>query len=112
MAKEMILLDTNIWIDYFRGKEAVVRFIDNQPKSNIAISSIVIMELYKGSLNKAELREMKKVLKGYQVIDINENISKTALRLSEQYALSHQMAIPDTLIAATALVFDRTGDPA
>lgn len=112
MAKEVILLDTNIWIDYFRGVKIVADFVDQLPKESIAISSIVVMELYKGSLNKAEFRKMKNRLKGNLVKNINESISQVALRLSEQYALSHHMGIPDTLIAVTALVFDRTGDPA
>jgi len=64
------------------------------------------MELFKGSLNKAEFQKIKKTLKGFVMIDLNENISQVALKLSEQYALSHHMGIPDTLIAATALVFD------
>jgi predicted nucleic acid-binding protein len=102
----MILLDTNIWIDYFRGKPQTIRFIDAQPKNSIAICSVIAMELYKGSLNKAEFEKIKKTLKGLLMIDLNENISKVALQLSEQYALSHNMAVPDTLIAATALVFD------
>jgi tRNA(fMet)-specific endonuclease VapC len=102
----MILLDTNIWIDYFRGKSQAIRFIDEQPKNSIAICSVIAMELYKGSLNKAEFEKIKKTLKGLLMIDLNENISKVALQLSEQYALSHNMAVPDTLIAATVLVFD------
>ena len=102
----MILLDTNILIDYFRGNQSATQFIDKQPKENLAICSVVAMELYKGSLNKAEFEKIKKTLKGFLMFDLNENVSRVALKLSEQYSLSHKMAVPDTLIAATALVFD------
>ena len=102
----MILLDTNILIDYFRGKQPAIDFINKHPKENLAITSIIVMELYKGSLNKLEFDKIKKTLKGFLIIDLNETVSQLALRLSERYALSHTMEIPDTLIAATALVYD------
>ena len=47
-----------------------------------------------------------KEIKGFVEIDLNEKISQIALQLSQEYALSHKMGIPDTLIAATALVYD------
>lgn len=102
----MKLLDTNLLIDYFRGKSEVIHFIDNQSKEDIAICSVIAMELYKGALNKPELLKIKKTLKGFLIINLNEEISNVALQLSEQYALSHEMKVPDTLIAATALIFD------
>jgi len=102
----MILIDTNLLVDYFRGNKKVIQFIDKQPKEALAVCSVIAMELFKGSLNKAEFQKIKKTLKGFVMIDLNENISQVALKLSEQYALSHHMGIPDTLIAATALVFD------
>ncbi len=101
----MILLDTNILIDYFRDKQPAKLFIETQDKENLAICSVVAMELYRGSLNKAEFEYIKKTLKGFLMFDLNENVSQVALKLSERYAVSHNMAVADTLIAATALVF-------
>ena len=43
----MILLDTNILIDYLRKKQKVVEYINNLEKQSVAITSIVAMELYK-----------------------------------------------------------------
>ena len=101
----MILLDTNILIDYFRDKQPAKLFIETQDKENLAICSVVAMEPYRGSLNKAEFEYIKKTLKGFLMFDLNENVSQVALKLSERYAVSHNMAVADTLIAATALVF-------
>jgi predicted nucleic acid-binding protein len=72
----------------------------------MAITTIVAMELYRGALNSKELRVIKKEITGFTIIDVNESTSQVALKLSERFALSHQMDIPDTLIAATALVYD------
>jgi predicted nucleic acid-binding protein len=102
----MILLDTNILVDYFREKPQAVEFIKRRGKSSMAITTIVAMELYRGALNSKELRVIKKEITGFTIIDVNESTSQVALKLSERFALSHQMDIPDTLIAATALVYD------
>jgi tRNA(fMet)-specific endonuclease VapC len=102
----MILLDSNILIDYFRGVQKVKDFIAKYGKSHFAVSIIVSMELYQGSLNKAEYAYIKKELKGFYEIGLNEKIGEIALQLSQQFALSHKMGVPDTLIAATALVYD------
>lgn len=102
----MILLDSNILIDYFREKSGAKAFIDRHGKSNLAINTVVTMELYQGALNKSEFGKIKTELYDFLMIDINEPIAQTALRLHERYALSHKISIPDYLIAATALVYD------
>lgn len=52
----MILLDTNILIDYLKGSEKAKLFIQKHEKANLAISTVVAMELYQGSLNKNDFR--------------------------------------------------------
>ncbi|WP_164490100.1 type II toxin-antitoxin system VapC family toxin [Runella sp. SP2] len=37
---------------------------------------------------------------------MNQEIIQLAMQLQQQYILSHHVGIPDTLIAATALVYD------
>lgn len=64
------------------------------------------MELYQGCLNKYEFAKIKKELIGFNSIPLSEEIGDIALKLSQQFALSHKMGIPDTLIAATDLVYD------
>jgi predicted nucleic acid-binding protein len=41
------------------------------------------------------------------VLKLNEQISDAAVDLLRQYRLSHGLAIPDALIAATAIVLNR-----
>ncbi len=102
----MILVDTNILIDYLRGVKKAEAFIQRQGKTNLAISTVVVMEVYQGCLNRREFATIRKELIGFNEIKLNESIGKVALQLSQQFALSHKMGIPDTLIAATALVYD------
>ena len=102
----MLLIDTNIIINYLRGDSKATDFIEAFGKENLALSSIVKMELYNGVLNRVEYLKIKKELNDSVRLELNESIGQTALFLSKKYALSHHMSVADTLIAATALVYD------
>ena len=56
-----------------------------------------------GALNKAELAKIKKGLNAIQIIHLDETISGKCLELLEGYSLSHNLDVPDALIAATAI---------
>ncbi len=102
----MLLLDTCIVIDYLRNKPDAVRFIDNADKSHFYLSTAVTIELYKGVRDRIELRTLQKEIQRFKLLEIDQNISEIANKLAETYALSHKMGLADTLIAATALVYD------
>jgi len=64
------------------------------------------MELYCGARDKKELQELKKFITFFDTIELDATISKTATLLIENYAKSHNLTIPDALIAATALRYN------
>lgn len=100
------MLDTTIVVDYLRQKTEVLDFIELYGKANLALSPIVVMEIYQGVLNKTDLAKTRKKLNGFAILDLDPIIVQLALELQQQYILSHHIGIPDTLIAATALVYD------
>ena len=51
----MILCDTNIIIEILKGNKRTINIIESIGLENIAISSVTVMELYFGALNKREL---------------------------------------------------------
>jgi hypothetical protein len=51
----MILCDTNIIIEILKGNKGTINIIESIGLENIAISSVTVMELYFGALNKREL---------------------------------------------------------
>ena len=101
----MILLDTNILIEILKGNQKTIKRVQffNNP---LAISSITVMELFYGALNKAEVKKLEKFVTLFETIDINSDISRESINLIKSYAKSHNLDIPDSLIASTALVFD------
>ena len=102
---EKIVLDTNILIEILKGNKTIIKKLELL-STDFVISSITVMELYYGALNKAELFQLKKFISLFKVIEINENISSISTELIFQYAKSHNLAIPDSLIASTAISID------
>ena len=99
------IVDTDILIDAGRGiGEAVACLQDIERNSSLAASIVTQMELIIGCRNKAELSEVEKFLRRFQILSITEPISEVAVDLLRQYRLSHGLLIADALLAATALV--------
>lgn len=101
-----IICDTNIFISLFRGIDTAIKELQAIGSENILIPSISVMELYRGMRNKSELTQMKKKLNNYNVIHYNEEVSELAIKLVLDYRLSHDLTIPDAIIAAMSVVYD------
>ena len=99
---EKVVLDTNILIEVLKGNDFIVQKLETL-NMIFCISSVTVMELYYGALNKQELFRLKKFVSLFEVIEIDENISKISTELIFEYAKSHNLAIPDSLISATAI---------
>ena len=104
--RDMLLLDTNILIDYLRGKQPAIEFIDCSGKPCFAVNTIVVLELYNGCLNKAELAKIRRLLNSFMHFELNEAIAHAATQIGHSFALSHSVTASDALIAATALVYN------
>lgn len=107
MAKKYVICDTDVLIDYWNKKSkrhtATKEILEEKLGiDKIIISAITKMELLLGAYNKQEEAEIKKKLTGFNTALFNEKITLKAIDFFEKYHLSHGMAIPDCLIAATA----------
>ncbi len=102
----MILCDTNVIIEILKGNEKTIKIIESIGLENIAISSVTVMELYFGALNKRELSKITKHLKALNIVHFDIDISELAVSMIEIYSKSHGLQIPDAIIAATALSFE------
>lgn len=99
----MILCDTDVIIEYMKGNKVAKREIVEIGIDNIAVSSVSLMELFYGALNKRELNQIKKALNSFKIIHIDTGISNKAVGLIEKYSKSHGLEPPDALIGATAI---------
>jgi predicted nucleic acid-binding protein len=99
----MILCDTNILIEFYKGNDDVLSALQEIGLPDLAVSVITGGELYFGARDRRELLKIKKHLASLRQIPIDQETSEFALSLLETYALSHRLNLPDALIAATAL---------
>ena len=105
---EAKLIDTNIFIDIFRGNETYHRKLSD---INGHINDVIYIELIQGGrLNKSELREIKKYIRPFRRLHISQQISITAVTLVEQYgAGSHYSPTPIVILSATPMVLFHRG---
>ncbi|MGB1242467.1 MAG: type II toxin-antitoxin system VapC family toxin [Chitinophagales bacterium] len=106
MAQKMVICDTNIMIEFFKGNPETTEDLRKIGFKNIGLSSITFMELYQGMDNKRELNQIVRALLPYKRIDINRQASKLATEYLKRYYLSHSLQIPDAIIAATAIAYN------
>ncbi|WP_310379365.1 PIN domain-containing protein [Flavobacterium sp.] len=55
----MILCDTNIFIEIYRGNETIIEIFKNIGQQNVAISDVSSAELLFGARNKKELQAIR-----------------------------------------------------
>lgn len=98
------LIDTDILIDSARGVIEARQFLSERHSVDaVRLSIISAMELIRGCRGTLELREVQRMLSRVTVLPVSTAASETAYRLIEALFLSHGLAIPDALIAATAI---------
>ncbi len=103
----MIIIDTDILIDAGRNvNEAVDCMRQIEEDYSLAVSSITQMELIIGCRNNNELHSLDRFLDRFEIIQLDEQVSDTAVDLLKRYRLSHGLLIADALIASTAIVSD------
>ena len=106
----MIVLDTDVFIDHFRGLEAATAYIQSIEVEQRATTDVTIMELYKGATNRDELSTIERFLmrNRFTILPVTAIASQQAVQLVKLYTLSHGLGLPDALIAAIVLEAEHT----
>ena len=99
----MILCDTNILIEFYKGNPTVIQTLQHMGLANIAVSVITKTESFYGARDKQELAKIERHLSLCCCYGLNDAISALFIELMSRYSLSHKVSIPDMLIAATAI---------
>jgi len=84
MSAEKILVDTSVWIDYFRGDSVRVGDMLDEILSNreVYVPKIVMAELIQGAKTEKEISVIRDFLDAFHVIDQSEDTWIKAGRLS------------------------------
>ncbi len=99
----MVVCDTNIFISLFSGHLPTIQALQKIGSEKILLPSLVVMELVRGMNTKRDLNAMNKKLKNYNLIHIQQSSSIIAMTLLQNFKLSHNLEIPDAIIAAICI---------
>jgi len=96
------LLDTNILIDFLRGREEALTFF-SYSEDYFLVSTVTVAELYSGVKGDDEIQKIEKLLKTLHITPVSASIARRGGLLKKKYAKSHSLGIADAIIAATAI---------
>ena len=105
MEKEIVLCDSNVIIDWINNRQKAIDDLQHI-EGVIAISIITEYEIIAGAKNMMMLRRFEKLLSNYISVSLDNDISFLGINLYKKYRLSHNLDMPDSLIAATAIELD------
>ena len=97
----MILVDTNIIIEFLRRSPTAVAWLDALDERP-AISAVSVLELYAGVRSQRDERDIVAVRQQLTCLPIGEQIGERAGSIMRHFHKSHRIDIPDAIIAATA----------
>ncbi len=97
----LILLDTDVLVDYLRNQAEAVAFV-NKHQGDLILSSIVVAELYAGVKGEAEMEVLDELVSLYPVVPVTATIAKAAGLLKRDFGRSHGLGLADAIVAASA----------
>ncbi|MHB1336540.1 MAG: PIN domain-containing protein [Candidatus Humimicrobiaceae bacterium] len=98
-----ILLDSDIIIDHLRGFKYLENLTSNSFGNTSLISTVSITEIY-SLLYFNEIERVEKLISTFKAVNIDSVIAKLAGKYRMIFYKSHNLSIPDALIAACAKI--------
>jgi hypothetical protein len=104
--RQNVLVDTSIWIDFFRHPDAesgaeIVRLLK---LGHVSTCGVIVAEILQGAANEDELEDLQENLKGLSFLDMDESTYIEAGRLSYNLRKKGRtMPLTDSLIANLAI---------
>ena len=100
-----ILIDTSVWIDYFRkpGSETGEKIVKHLKRGSISTCGIVVFEVLQGAADLEEFSFLEENLKGLYFLEANAEVHFESGRISYDLR-KHGITLPlsDILIATLA----------
>jgi len=103
MEGEMILFDTDSFIELMRGNALVAACAREVGMDSVYINPVIKAEIQFKAVDKNDLKRVNARLDAFPVIPFDDDISDRFSNIFERYTLSHRPGVADMLIAATAV---------
>ncbi len=99
---ERLLVDTDVLIEYLRGRGEAVEYLESL-SSDLYLSVISVAELFAGARGDEEERSLTQFLLAFTVLPVTEKVARLGGLYRRDFRPSHATGLADALIAATAI---------
>jgi predicted nucleic acid-binding protein len=100
-----MLVDTDVLIDFFRGRTEAVEFLERHV-DDLQVSAVTVAELYQGVREGPERNRLATALSALTVLPLTEEIAEIAGLFRRDYRGATGCGLADCMIAATAAHHD------
>jgi predicted nucleic acid-binding protein len=101
MPEPRLLIDTDVMIEYLRGADQAVAFLESLERRP-ATSVLCVAELLAGVRNAEEREAILRFLLAFDELAVDAEIARMGGDYRRTYMKSHNTGLADALIAATA----------
>lgn len=95
------MIDTDVIIDYLRGKSDAVAYIEGLANP-LLISVITVAELYSGVREGDERKALGSFVSAFELVAVTNDMAVKGGLFCRDYRKSHNVGLADAIIAATA----------
>jgi hypothetical protein len=102
----LVLVDTSVWIEYFRGRDALIeREMDSLLRSEaVATAGLILAELRRGCRTPNQVRLMLHAMEPLSYMEIDRTCWLAAGEIAaEARARAYKLEVGDCLLAAVVL---------
>lgn len=96
-----LLFDTDVLIEYLRGRQRAADYLNSVEESDWYISAMTVAELYAG-MRSSEDEQMRDFLTLFDVVVVDADQARQAGRWRNEFRDSHGTGLADAVIAAGA----------
>ena len=100
----MLLIDSDILIDFIRGYEPSYSFF-KENNGSMFISTLSKFEIIAGAKNQRKIILLEEFLSNFSILMLNNEIVDSGYEIFKSIFLKNNMSYMDALIASTALYF-------
>ncbi|MBN2393630.1 MAG: type II toxin-antitoxin system VapC family toxin [Anaerolineae bacterium] len=99
---QQLLVDTDVLIEYLRGSEQAIVFLESLERRP-AISVICVAEVLAGVRDETEQEAIECFLQTFDILPVDDAAARLGGHYRRTYAKSHGTSLADALVAATAV---------
>lgn len=104
MTEGRFLIDTDVILEYLRGSEQAVKYIESL-SGTLFVSAIIVAELYSG-VRDNEQEALEQFLGAFDVVSLDQALAKNAGLFRKSHRPAHGTGLADAIVAMSAKAMD------